>query len=194
MTDTGIGVRSSCAYSEPRRSSNSQRNSSRVIKGAYFANFDDSCLWNCAEPAPGGTIRIVQVVIDTNILVSARLSLRGASYILVEEWIEGHIDAAITPALFLEYEEVLKRPDLFTTPIEQVDALLARLVEVSRLVKNFPMGRPRLRDPDDEHVLDAALGSGASAIVTFNQADFLPAVTDFGLILLTPSEFLKELK
>lgn len=139
-------------------------------------------------------IRIVQVVIDTNILVSARLSSRGASYILVEEWIEGHIDAAITPALFLEYEEVLKRPDLFKTPTEQVDALLARLVEVSRLVKNFPAGRPRLRDADDEHVLDAALGSGASAIVTFNQADFLSAVTDFGLILLTPSEFLKELK
>ena len=151
-------------------------------------------MWNCAEAAPGGMIRTVQVVIDTNILVSARLSSRGASYILVKEWLEGHIDAAISPALFLEYEEVLKRPELFTTPIEQVDALLARLVEVSRLVKSFPAGRPRLRDPDDEHVLDAALGSGASAIVTFNQADFLPAATDFGLILLTPSEFLKELK
>lgn len=108
-------------------------------------------------------IRIVRVVIDTNVLVSARLSRSGASNLLVRLWLRGRVDAAVTPALFLEYEEVLKRPDLFPGDMGHVDRLLDGLARVSRLVTNLPSGRPRLSDPDDEMVLDAALDSGASA-------------------------------
>ena len=95
---------------------------------------------------------------------------------------------------FLEYEEVLKRPDLFPGDIAHADRLLDRLARVSRLVTNLPSGRPRLRDPDDEMVLDAALDSGASAIVTFNKANFRPTGPKLGLSLLAPGEFLRILR
>jgi len=104
------------------------------------------------------------------------------------------VDAAVNPALFLEYEEVLKRPDLFPGEIAHADRLLDRIARVSRLVTNLPSGRPRLRDPDDEMVLDAALDSGASAIVTFNKADFRPTGPKLGLSLLAPGEFLRTLR
>jgi len=139
-------------------------------------------------------IRIVRVVIDTNVLVSARLSRSGASNLLVRLWLRGRVDAAVNPALFLEYEEVLKRPDLFPGEIAHADRLLDRIARVSRLVTNLPSGRPRLRDPDDEMVLDAALDSGASAIVTFNKADFRPTGPKLGLSLLAPGEFLRTLR
>ena len=154
-----------------------------------------ACWWICAETAHGGMIRIVRVVIDTNVLVSARLSRSGASNLLVRLWLRGRVDAAVTPALFLEYEEVLKRPDLFPAgDIAHVDRLLDRLARVSRLVTNLPSARPRLSDPDDEMVLDAALDSGAGAIVTFNKADFRPIGPKLGLSLLAPGEFLRILR
>jgi len=56
------------------------------------------------------------------------------------------------------------------------------------------MWRPQLRDADDEMVLEAATNGGADAIVTFNQRDFLPAATTFGVRILTPGDYLPNLK
>jgi predicted nucleic acid-binding protein len=54
--------------------------------------------------------------------------------------------------------------------------------------------RPRLRDPDDEMVLDAAVSGGVDAIVTFNVQDFLPGASQFDLQILTPAEALRQLR
>jgi predicted nucleic acid-binding protein len=52
--------------------------------------------------------------------------------------------------------------------------------------------RPHRLAPDDELVLELALASASSYIVTHNRDDFRDAER-FGLKVLTPAEFLKTL-
>jgi predicted nucleic acid-binding protein len=51
-----------------------------------------------------------------------------------------------------------------------------------------------LADPADELVLEAAVNGRASAIVTYNARDFLPAAGDFEIEVVTPSVMLKRMK
>jgi predicted nucleic acid-binding protein len=52
---------------------------------------------------------VLDVVLDTNILVSAFRSSLGASYRLLQTLEQGQWRPVISPALALEYESVLKR-------------------------------------------------------------------------------------
>ena len=54
------------------------------------------------------------------------------------------------------------------------------------------MWRPQLADPADELVLEAAVNGRASAIVTHNVRDFLPAAGDFEIEAITPERYAPE--
>ncbi|MBO0126883.1 putative toxin-antitoxin system toxin component, PIN family [Agrobacterium sp. OT33] len=50
------------------------------------------------------------IVVDANVVLSALRSSRGASHILLRELLAGNVEFAVSPAVALEYEDVLKRP------------------------------------------------------------------------------------
>ena len=52
--------------------------------------------------------------------------------------------------------------------------------------------RPRLKDPDDEMILELAVGASCDYIVTYNKADF-PGVEKFGVELVTAKELLQKI-
>lgn len=88
-----------------------------------------------------------------------------------------------------------KRPDLDA-------ALLARTVELmNRAVPDALVSGHEalveglhLPDPDDRHVLAAAIRCGASVIVTFNQKDFpTDALATYGVETQHPDEFIDNL-
>ena len=54
---------------------------------------------------------MARVVLDTDIIVTALRSATGGSNAVLREAAHGRLTPLVTPALFLEYEAVLKRPE-----------------------------------------------------------------------------------
>ena len=103
-----------------------------------------------------------------------------------------------TPPLFLEYEEVLKRPEQQLahglTP-EAVDEFLAELAALIEPVELHFQWRPQGPDPNDEMVLEAAINGRADVLVTYNVADFAGiavAVAEKVGVVETAAEFFKK--
>lgn len=74
--------------------------------------------------------KMTRLVIDTNILVAATCNRLGPSFALVQAVRGGMVLMCCSPALFLEYEEVLKRgPQLQASGLEAADvgAILGEL-------------------------------------------------------------------
>ena len=134
-----------------------------------------------------------EVVLDTNVLVTALRSRRGASFQLISLFGQGAFRANISVALALEYEEVLKRPGLIAGLSEaEVDTFLDYILAVSNLIPSVFRQRPNLPDADDELVLDLAAQCRAF-IVTYNKRDFAPAQR-LGIDVLSPAEFLELMR
>lgn len=136
-----------------------------------------------------------RAVLDTSILVAALRSKTGASNALLRRVASGEVRPLISPALFLEYEDVLKRPEhreVHGFSLDELDGFLAAFASASDAVECHFRWRPQLRDPGDEMVLEAAVNGGADALVTHNIRDFGAAKT-FNLQILTPGDLLKEL-
>jgi putative PIN family toxin of toxin-antitoxin system len=138
----------------------------------------------------------MRVVVDTSVIASAFRSRRGASNALLQLVAQGKLRLLASPPLFLEYEDVLMRPDqrlahgLSEIQVERALAALAALIEPVDIHFRW---RPQTADPGDEMVLEAALNGRADALVTFNVRDFGRAASRFGLMIATPKEILERM-
>lgn len=144
-----------------------------------------------------GNIMKVRALLDTNILVAGLSSQLGASFAVIQHALAGRFEMLASPALWLEYEAVLKRGDihaLHQLSEADVDDILNGLAGVVVPVQSHYLWRPQLRDPNDEMVLEAAVNGQASCLVTLNIRDFTPAARRWGLKLLAPGEFLQLLE
>lgn len=137
---------------------------------------------------------MLRVVFDTNVLVAALRSRRGASYQLVKKIGAGEWELNISVALALEYEDVLKRKGMLPADITEkdVDDFLNYVFAASNLLPFVMRRRPILPDPDDERILEVAVECGAT-IITHNIKDFAGAER-FGVYVQTPGAFLRTLK
>ena len=140
----------------------------------------------------------MRFVIDTNVLVAALRSRRGASNALLSSILKSQdITWLCSVPLFLEYEDVLMRAEfILETGRGRSDyaGFLSDLAASVDPVELHFLWRPQLADPKDEMVLETAVNGRADAIVTFNQKDFTPAAPKFGLEILTPQHALMRSK
>ena len=137
----------------------------------------------------------IQIVVDTNVLVAAARSNTGASFELLRLFAAGdeRWQWNISTALLLEYEAVLKREQHRQgRSLPVVDRFLDDLAARANRHAIFRLIRPYLADPDDEFIVELALASASSYIVTHNLGDFQDAEC-FGLNVLTPGEFLRSI-
>jgi len=140
---------------------------------------------------------IRRVVLDTSIVVAALRSRSGAANAVLRLVAQRRLVALATPPLFLEYEDVLKRPEqalAHNLRTEAVDAFLAELAALTEPVETHFQWRPQVRDPNDEMVLEAAINGRADALVTFNTSDFGAAGERFGISIVRPFDLLKKVK
>jgi putative PIN family toxin of toxin-antitoxin system len=139
----------------------------------------------------------MRVVLDTSIIVAGLRSQLGASNRILAFVAEQRIVPLVTTALFLEYEDVLNRSEQrLATGMskEDVARFLAALASAAQPVDVHFMWRPQLADSADELVLEAAVNGRATAIVTHNVRDFLPAAKGFDVEVITPGQLLRRIK
>ena len=137
------------------------------------------------------------IILDTNVLVAAVRSPTGAAAEIMRRILQGEIKTVASVPLFMEYEAVLLGPvHLKAARVSAADVnnLLDVLAGVVVPVEVFYLWRPQLKDANDDMVLEAAVSGQADAVVTFNIRDFLPSAEKFNLKVMTPSDFLKELR
>ena len=135
----------------------------------------------------------IQVVIDTNVIISALRSQYGASYKLLMLLEQANFESNLSVPLLLEYEDVSKRQaEELELSEKTIDDILDYLCTVAKRWKIYYLWRPFLKDPKDDMVLELAVASRCEAIITYNKRDFL-GIEQFGLRLMNPQELLVEL-
>jgi putative PIN family toxin of toxin-antitoxin system len=139
----------------------------------------------------------MRLVLDTDVLVTAFRSERGASRELLIAALDERLVLLASTALWLEYEAVLTRPlHLRAAGLSaaEVRDVLAALAVVAEPVPIHFLWRPVLADAEDEHVLDLAMNGRADMLVTFNRDDFMEASKTFQIDVVTPAAALQRLR
>ena len=138
----------------------------------------------------------MRYVLDTNVLVAALRSQKGASRKLLMCVLDGDIAVCASVPLMVEYEAVLTRPEHLAATglsVEDTNAILDAFTAIAEPVRFRFVWRPQLGDPADEMVLETAVNGGADRLVTFNIRHLMAAAGRFGIVTMTPPEAWKEI-
>jgi putative PIN family toxin of toxin-antitoxin system len=138
----------------------------------------------------------MRCVVDTNVVVSAMRSPRGASAATLVAARAGRITMLANVGLALEWEATchLAEHQLASgLDAREIGVFVDAVLAMVEPVETHYLWRPMLRDPADEFVLEAAVNGQAAAIVTFNRRDFGDVPATFGIDVLAPGELLRKL-
>jgi len=132
---------------------------------------------------------MIQVVIDTNIVVSANLVDAGPSAAIFRLALSQKIQMCVSPAVLAEYEEVLRRPRL-KFAAAKIDNTLARVRSSARLVR--PTTTLTISPHDsDNRFYECAEAAAADYIITGNTRDFSQDHAPTRII--TPRNFIEQI-
>lgn len=138
---------------------------------------------------------MVALVVDTNVLLAACLKDEGPSRTVVKRCLAGQYQPLIGTALFMEYEDVMGRSDLFNrSPLteEQRQEVFNGFLAVCRWTAVHFAWRPNLPDEADNHLVELAVAGRAAAVVTRNVRDLARGELRFpGIRILTPEQCLE---
>ncbi len=138
----------------------------------------------------------MNIVIDTNVILSALYSKKGASFKLLK-WLfryNQQVNVVSIP-LITEFEDVLTRPEhrdrYHQLTIQDINLFIDDICNVSKHQKIFYLWRPFLSDVKDDMVLETAFNGNADYIVTHNIKDFRNVYESFSIQPVTPKLFLE---
>ena len=130
-------------------------------------------------------------MLDTNILVSAMLSRRGASFRVIDEIGRGRFEMVVSVPLVVEYEAALLEHRPANVSPRDVAVVLDYVCAEAHEQEIYYLWRPLLRDPKDDMVLEVAVAGRCDTIVTYNISDFGGA-RQFGIRIARPFDFLRD--
>jgi len=138
----------------------------------------------------------MRYVLDTDVIVAALRSPSGASAALLLAALDRRVTLVANVPLVIEYEATCSRAEhrqAAGLSEAEVRLFLDGVAALAEPVETHFLWRPRLRDPADEMVLEAAVNGHAHGIVTFNLRDYGATPNDFGIEVLKPRDALKSL-
>jgi putative PIN family toxin of toxin-antitoxin system len=136
----------------------------------------------------------MKIILDTDVIVAALRSPRGASAELLRLARQGRFRLLVSAALAMEYEAVCTRTDHLRAAelsLSEVGLFLDAIVAFAEPVETHYIWRPQLRDPADEMILEAAINGRCDLLVSFNVRHFMPASKEFGIAVMPSSEALR---
>lgn len=147
----------------------------------------------------GGTYAtMIRIVLDTNIIVSAAQSRRGASFAVVSMLPSKYFEIVLTIPLYMEYQDVLLRPTILNNIYseDEIYGFTRYLAKIAHKQSIYYLWRPWLKDPKDDMVLEAAFASQAKYIVTHNMKDFRGKSIEetMGIVPVSAKEFLEIIR
>ena len=133
----------------------------------------------------------MRAVLDTNVLVSAAISPRGAPAELIRRWRLGAFELIVSPGLLEDLGRALAYPKIARLiDSETANEVIATIREQALELPDPDHSPPvRSTDPDDDYLLALASDAGA-ALVTGDKA--LLALAE-NLPILSSAEFLAGL-
>lgn len=122
----------------------------------------------------------------------------GTNRQVLRACLTGRVKPLVGTTLFLEYEDLIRRPGLFArSPFSATERLelLAAFASVCEWIEVYFSWRPNLRDEGDNHLIELAVAGAASFVVTSNVRDLRSGELRFPSIrILSPADFLQELR
>ena len=134
---------------------------------------------------------VPNIVIDTNVIIAALRSKKGASNKLLALVGSSKFEIHDSVALILEYEDVIQRQRTeLGLSEDDVSIFIDSLCSMAHHHKIYFLWRPSLPDVNDELVLELAVSANCEYILTHNIKDF-KGTEKFGIKAITPKEFLQ---
>ncbi|MGB9672819.1 MAG: putative toxin-antitoxin system toxin component, PIN family [Anaerolineales bacterium] len=131
------------------------------------------------------------IVIDTNVIVAALRSKRGASNKLLSLVGTQKFEIHDSVALILKNEDVLQRyRKELGLSLDDIADFIDALCSMAHHHNIYFLWRPTLSDANDELILELAVIATCQYIVTHNVSDF-KGIDRFGIQAITPKEFLQ---
>lgn len=131
------------------------------------------------------------VVIDTSVFVSALIGVHGPAREVIRRCLRDEHTPLISNALFLEYEDVVKRERILKLcPLSssEIRDLLDAFYSVCQWVQIYYLWRPNLVDEGDNFLIELALAGNAEYIITNNAQDFKNSELNFPELLIVKPE------
>ncbi len=128
------------------------------------------------------------VVLDADVIIAGTLASTGACHDIIDAWLAGDFEVAVCPQLLAEVGKSLKHPRIagkYQLDLADVEAWVARLGDEA-IRFDDPKDPPRRvpDDPGDDYLIELALSSQASALVSrdrhLGRAQIPAAVTVIG--------------
>lgn len=107
------------------------------------------------------TSKTLRVILDTNVLVAAARSRRGASFQLVSSLPSPNFKLIISLPLYFEYLDVLMRPDVRPENLSDIEIVdvVNQIVSSAFYHDIYFLWRPWLEDRKDDMILELAIAS-----------------------------------
>lgn len=138
----------------------------------------------------------MRLVLDTNLLVSGVIA-GGLPRRLLQGALSGEFELCTSEVLLSELLEVLQRPK-FASRLGPAGLTAHGVVDDLRRIAVIviPAKTPRVvpTDPDDDHVIAAAVAGGANVIASGDQRDLLPLGSYQGIPIVSAREAVERLE